>query len=101
MKRGESVSVLTVRPVLDELEARALDVEEVLANAQVSPDALASIETRIPHRSMERVWNASAKAAGDRSLGVHVAETLPIGGYDLIDYARRHRRDGRRRRPCP
>ncbi len=80
------MSVLTARPAVEALEARAVDAEPCLRAAGLSRAALASIENRLPFAAVKKLWEAAAVAAHDRSLGVHAAETLPSGAYDLFDY---------------
>ncbi len=86
MKLTGTVSVLTARPAVDALHKRGIDVEPALRAAQLSREALASVENRLPHQSVQRLWEAAAEAAHDRFFGVHVAEALPTGAYDLMDY---------------
>lgn len=86
MKLNGTVSVLAARPAIDALDKRGIDVESVLKEAQLSREALASSENRLPHQSMRLLWEAASAAARDRSFGVHVAEALPTGAYDLFDY---------------
>ena len=78
--------MLAARPVIDALAERGIEVEPTLLAAQLSREALASNENRLPHQSMLRLWETAAVAANDRSFGVHVAEALPTGAYDLFDY---------------
>ncbi len=86
MKLNGTVSVLAARPAIDALEKRGIDAQLALRAAQLSREALASTENRLPHVSVRRLWEAAAAAAHDRSFGVHVAEALPTGAYDLFDY---------------
>ncbi len=86
MKASGTVSVLPARAVVDALGKRDIDVEPVLRAAQLSRGALASIDNRLPHESICRLWEAAAAAAHDPSFGVHVAEALPTGAYDIFDY---------------
>lgn len=86
MKASGTVSVLPARAVIDALDKRGIDVEPVLRAAQLSRQALASIDNRLPHESIRRLWEEAAAAAHDPSFGVHVAEALPTGAYDVFDY---------------
>ena len=86
MKPSGTVSVLPARAVIDALGKRDIDVEPVLRAAQLSRGALGSIDNRLPHESICRLWEAAAAAAHDPSFGVHVAEALPTGAYDVFDY---------------
>jgi len=86
VKLNGTVSVLAARAAIDAIDKRDIDVELVLRAAQLSRESLASLENRLPHGSVGRLWEAAAVAAHDRSFGVHVAEALPSGAYDLFDY---------------
>jgi AraC-like DNA-binding protein len=86
MRDGGTVSVLTARPVVRALEGRGLDPARALRAAALSREALASIEVRLPHENVARLWEAAAESADDPAFGVHVAEALPSGEYDVIDY---------------
>lgn len=81
-----TVSVVAARAAIDGLVARRVDVEPALKAAQLSREALASIETRLPYASVMRLWEAASVAAEDPGFGVHVAEKLPLGSYDVLDY---------------
>ena len=80
------MSVLVARPAIANLEARGLDAAAVLRTAELSSEALASIDSRLPVASVLRLWEAAAEAAGDPSFGVHVAEALPHGKYDVFEH---------------
>jgi AraC-like DNA-binding protein len=45
--------------------------------------------TRVPETVAETAWRLAATLTGDDALGIHVAETLPRGALDLIEYALR------------
>jgi AraC-like DNA-binding protein len=36
---------------------------------------------------MDAAWRLAASATGDRCIGIHVAESLPRGALDLVEYA--------------
>jgi len=86
MSAETSMSVLTARPAVAALEERGVDPARVLRIAELSRDALASSDARLPSGSVLRLWEAAADAAGDPSFGVHVAETLPAGAYDVYEH---------------
>lgn len=86
MSPSTTVSILAARPALEALTKRGIDIEPVLQEAQLSRDVLQSVESRLPFESVRRLWEVSATAAHDRSFGVHVAEALPRGAFDVIDY---------------
>lgn len=86
MSLDSTVSVLMARPAVAALEARGLHADEVLRSAQLSREALAAIENRLPHQSVRALWEAAAEAAGDPSFGVHVAEAVSVGAFDVVEY---------------
>jgi AraC-like DNA-binding protein len=44
---------------------------------------------RVPEAMTERAWALAAVLTGDDALGIHLAESLPRGVLDLIEYALR------------
>ena len=45
--------------------------------------------TRVPEAVTETAWRLAATLTGDEALGIHLAESLPRGALDLIEYALR------------
>jgi AraC-like DNA-binding protein len=86
MSLDSTVSVLMARPAVAALEERRIDADRVLRIAELSREALASIENRLPHDSVRTLWEAAAEAAHDPSFGVHVAQALPAGAFDVLEY---------------
>jgi AraC-like DNA-binding protein len=80
------MSVLTARPVVEALERRRIDPAPALGAAGITREALSQIENRLPAENVRDLWEAAAIAARDRSFGVHVAEQLPLGTFDLVEY---------------
>ena len=68
------------------LEETGVDGEPALRAAGISRAALEAVENRLPYASVCRFWQAAAGASGDPCFGMHVAEKLPIGAYDVVDY---------------
>lgn len=50
---------------------------------------LADPDVRVPEASADHAWRLAASLMGDEAIGVHVAEELPRGALDLIEYALR------------
>lgn len=44
-------------------------------------------DIRVPEASVEAAWRLAATMTGDATIGVHVAESLPRGALDLVEYA--------------
>lgn len=80
------MSVLATRPVVAALKERGVDVAQVLRSVEISTEALASVENRLPVASVLRLWETAAEAAHDPSFGVHVAEALPRGTYEVFEH---------------
>ena len=45
--------------------------------------------TRVPEAITETAWRLAATLTCDEALGIHIAESLPRGALDLIEYALR------------
>ncbi len=81
-----TLSAVAAKPAIAALQARGLDPGPVLRAANLGPQALDSLEYRLPHASVRTLWETAAATAGDRWFGMHVALTLAPGMYDLFDY---------------
>ncbi len=46
-------------------------------------------DTRVPEADTEMAWRLAASLTGDEALGIHLAESLPRGALDLIEFALR------------
>jgi AraC-like DNA-binding protein len=44
-------------------------------------------DVRVPERAAQEAWRLAATMTGDPALGVHLAEALPRGALDLVEYA--------------
>jgi AraC-like DNA-binding protein len=44
-------------------------------------------DVRVPERSAQEAWRMAAAMTRDPALGVHLAESLPRGALDLVEYA--------------
>jgi AraC-like DNA-binding protein len=44
-------------------------------------------DARVPESSAEQAWEMAAALTKDDAIGVHVAESLPRGALDLVEYA--------------
>lgn len=86
MSSEPTTSVLTARPVVAALEERGGDAARILGSARISREALASVDNRLPSGSVRKLWEAAARAVHDPSFGVHLAETLPAGAYDVFEH---------------
>jgi AraC-like DNA-binding protein len=46
-------------------------------------------DVRIPFPALVRAWDLAASIAGDPAYGLHLAERLTVGAFDLLDYVTR------------
>src|SRR5689334_1182755 len=46
-------------------------------------------DLRVPEVSVETAWRLAAALTRDESIGIHVAESLPRGALDLVEYSLR------------
>jgi AraC-like DNA-binding protein len=82
-----SVSIRSVRPVIQRLHALQLDVAGAVSAAGIDPAALDDAEARIPHVAALALWREAALRSGDDAFGIHVADDIRPGAFDVLDYA--------------
>ena len=80
-----TLTILAARWAVSALEPR-VGADACLRAAEISPADLEHVDARVPYRSIRALWEEAAAATGDPSFGVHVAESLPIGALDVLDY---------------
>jgi AraC-like DNA-binding protein len=81
------VSVRSVHPVIERLRSLGLDVGAVLSEVGIDAPALDDGEARIPHVVALDLWRAAARRSNDDAFGLHVAEGIRPGAFDVLDYA--------------
>lgn len=84
-----TVSVRSVRPVAERLRALGLDVGAALASAGADPAILDDPQGRLPHALAIAVWQEAVRRSGDDAFGIHAAEQIRPGAFDVLDYATR------------
>jgi len=60
----------------------ARPIRDITAAADLSDPDL-----RVSESVMESAWHSAASITADPSIGIHVAEFLPRGAFDLVEYA--------------
>jgi AraC-like DNA-binding protein len=83
------VSVRSVQPVLARLRALGLDADAALCAADLSPAIVNDADARIPHRLVLALWREAVRQSGDDAFGIHAAEGIRPGTFDVLDYATR------------
>jgi AraC-like DNA-binding protein len=84
-----TVSTRSVRPVIERLRQLGLDAESVLRSAGCDLSDLEDPDGRIPHALAVAVWHEAVRRSGDDAFGIHTAEQIRAGAFDVLDYATR------------
>ncbi|AKQ63923.1 Transcriptional regulator, AraC family [Myxococcus hansupus] len=79
----------TVLPAIGRLLALGMDIEPLLKEAGVPRAALEDADARLPHEVALDVWHRAVRLSGDASLGIHAAESVRPGAFDVLDYTLR------------
>lgn len=82
--RGPSVQAWVFPHLIAWLEgqgAEAASITRLPGIVENDPDR------RVPESTAAAAWRLAATLTGDAAIGVHVAESLPRGALDLIEYA--------------
>ncbi len=67
--------------------AQGVDPGPFCAAAGFDPASAADPAARIPLELEQRLWESAAERTGDPSFGLHIAEALKAGVFDVLDYA--------------
>ena len=70
--------------------AQGLDREALLLASGLTESALADPDSRIPTRSMVRLWQAIIEEFNDPLLGLNVARSVSVNQLGLVGYSMRH-----------
>jgi AraC-like DNA-binding protein len=84
-----TVSTRSVRPVMERLRALGLDAEAALRSAGCRAAELEDPDGRIPHEVALALWHEAVRCSGDDAFGIHTAEQIRAGAFDVLDYATR------------
>lgn len=69
------------------VESRGADAAPI--RRLFGPTTLLDVNVRVPDAVTDLAWRHAATLTRDEALGIHVAESLPRGALDLIEYALR------------
>jgi AraC-like DNA-binding protein len=93
MKPPAGIAVQTVRVFLSGAMAQGLDVSELLAAAELSPEAIEDTEAVVPVQKVVQLFLAAERLSGDEHFGLHLAErVLDARASDVLQYACRNSR---------
>ncbi len=81
------VSVRVVRGSLAGMAAAGQDVEGLIADLGVEPGQLEDVDGYLPERVWRDLWIELERRTGDGCAGIHAAEHVEWGHFDVVDYA--------------
>jgi AraC-like DNA-binding protein len=81
-----TVSVKTLRAALAAASLAGIDAAALLREQGIDPAVTQDPDFRYPHDRWLALWETIATRAGDPGIGLHAAEGLAGGYWDLIDY---------------
>jgi AraC-like DNA-binding protein len=84
---GPTSSVIVLRPLLGALSA--VEQRALLTGIGLTPEDMVGGERRIPFTLVTRAWVIALEQVGDPDLGLHIAESTPIGAYAVVDHLAR------------
>jgi AraC-like DNA-binding protein len=90
--RGITVSALQATFVLAGLSAAGAKTKDVLERVGITPADLNDPERRLPREILVSLWQAAREVTGDEAFGLHVAELLRPGMFDVVEYLARSSR---------
>lgn len=73
--------------VVQTAAANGVDANALMASVGVDASLLSDPDARIALALEERLWDRAAALTGDEGFGLHAAERLRPGAFDVLDYA--------------
>jgi AraC-like DNA-binding protein len=86
---GVMVTSLQAAAIVMGLAAAGADVDAVFARAGIAREELDDPERRLPRERMLSLWEAACEATGDPAFGLHLAERITPGSFDVLEYIAR------------
>jgi AraC-like DNA-binding protein len=80
------VTVTSVRSIVAYAEKRGVKRAEILSAAMIHPATLGNADGRVRRSQIHSTWQFAAEALDDPCIGLHVAKSLPVGTFDVMDY---------------
>ena len=81
-----SVAANAVAGLLAYANAAKIATAGVLAAVGLTPEALVGPEARVSHGANNRLWELLGEASGDPEFGLHFAERLDLGAFDVVGH---------------
>lgn len=73
--------------------ARGVRVDDLLEHHGVEPSRLEVLDARVPHALLVDLWEQVPRRLNDAALGLHLAQVVPLGTFDLVEYCMRNSSD--------
>jgi AraC-like DNA-binding protein len=84
-KPGPSVQAWLLPYLIGWVEEQGIDAASIRKLPEMAD--LTDPDLRVPEASVEAAWRLAATLTHDEAIGVHLAEWLPRGALDLVEYA--------------
>lgn len=85
-RQGPTSSVVIVRALEAAVAAAGKDAAAFRQEMGLPAAVLDDVEARVPARVVARAWERAAELTGDPCFGLHLAERVPAGSFDLLEY---------------
>jgi AraC-like DNA-binding protein len=88
-KSQGTASVAFLRPLAYAASQAGVDIDQVFVDVGISPAIMSHRDVLIPIELARAAWLEAARRSGDDAFGLHAAEQLQVGSFDVIEYAAR------------
>ncbi|KFE68937.1 Transcriptional regulator, AraC family protein [Hyalangium minutum] len=82
-----------VRMLTQAAAARGVRVDDLLEHHGVNPSLLEALDSRVPHALLVDLWEQVPRRLNDAALGLRLAQAVPLGAFDLVEYCMRNSPD--------
>lgn len=86
MPHRPTVSARGLRGLLAYAASQGADVVSITSACGLELADLEDPELRVPRDRWARVWELVEAELGDPAIALHVAEAIPFGAFDVVDY---------------
>ena len=77
---------ILLRLVHEAMVDMKLDVAKIYQQCGVTRDHIEDKKARLKHRANTRFWQVAESVTGDQSIGLHVAEHIPLYKGQVLEY---------------
>lgn len=88
-----TASVVFVRMLAHGAAARGVRIDDLLERHGVDPSLVDELDARVPHALLVDLWEQVPRRLNDAALGLHLAQTAPLGIFGLVEYCMRNSAD--------